>query len=43
MFFVQMATAPEVIEFFMTLFVNTIRMVLLMERMPWHLLIQVSR
>jgi hypothetical protein len=37
----QMATAPQVIEFFMTLFCNTTRIVLLMERVPWRLLVQV--
>jgi hypothetical protein len=36
-----MATAPQVIEFFMTLFCNTTRIVLLMERVPWRLLVQV--
>jgi hypothetical protein len=39
----QMATAPQVIEFFMTLFCNTTRIVLLMERVPWRLLVQVRR
>ncbi|KAF6265579.1 membrane-associated apoptosis protein-domain-containing protein [Scenedesmus sp. NREL 46B-D3] len=38
---VTMATAPQVIEFFMTLFCNTTRIVLLMERVPWRLLVQV--
>lgn len=39
---VQMATAPEAIEFFMALFCNTTRIVLLMETVPWKLLVQVS-
>lgn len=38
----QMATAPEAIEFFMALFCNTTRIVLLMEKVPWKLLVQVS-
>jgi hypothetical protein len=37
----QMATAPEAIEFFMALFCNTTRIVLLMEKVPWKLLVQV--
>jgi hypothetical protein len=37
----QMATAPQAIEFFMTLFCNTSRIVLLMERVPWRLVVQV--
>lgn len=37
-----MATAPEAIEFFMALFCNTSRIVLLMETVPWKLLVQVS-
>lgn len=37
----QMATAPEAIEFFMALFCNTTRIVLLMETVPWKLLVQV--
>ena len=41
MFVCQMATAPEAIEFFMALFCNTIRIVLLMETVPWKLLVQV--
>lgn len=39
---VQMATAPEAIEFFMALFCNTTRIVLLMETVPWKLLVQVQ-
>lgn len=42
MHLVQMATAPEAIEFFMALFCNTTRIVLLMEKVPWKLLVQVS-
>jgi hypothetical protein len=38
----QMATAPEAIEFFMALFCNTTRIVLLMETVPWKLLVQVQ-
>ena len=38
----QMATAPQVIEFFMTLFCNTARIVLLMDKVPWRLLVQVG-
>jgi hypothetical protein len=38
-----MATAPQAIEFFMTLFCNTTRIVLLMERVPWKLLVQVGQ
>jgi hypothetical protein len=37
-----MATAPEAIEFFMALFCNTTRIVLLMETVPWKLLVQVQ-
>jgi hypothetical protein len=36
-----MATAPEAIEFFMALFCNTTRIVLLMSNVPWKLLVQV--
>jgi len=38
----QMATAPEAVEFFMALFCNTTRIVLLMEKVPWKLLVQVG-
>lgn len=38
---VTMATAPEAIEFFMALFCNTTRIVLLMDKVPWKLLVQV--
>lgn len=41
MFLLQMATAPQVIEYFMTLFCNTARIILLMDKVPWRLLVQV--